>query len=255
MRYRLLALDLDETLLTKDKQISSECKKWIEQTKKSGVAVIMATGRGRQRVESIQRELVLDSPMVLVNGGEVWGMDDVLLERSLIPHDKIRILHQLAESFGASYWGYNLESLVGRKHWNEEMFSKDWLKFGMRHSDSETLLKIKEAVSTFSDLGITHSGPTNIEIGLRGKSKATGIKRVCRHLGIKMEEVMAIGDNLNDLSMIRAAGLGVAMGNANAQLKAAADVVTETNEREGVALAIQNYLFSTIKSVDEKKVT
>ncbi|NAP00167.1 HAD-IIB family hydrolase [Halomonas sp. MG34] len=246
MIYRLLALDLDETLLTKDKQISMESKKGIEQTKKNGVVVIMATGRGRQRVQSIKQEMFLDTPMVLVNGGEVWGVDDVLLERSLIPHDKIRILHQLAESSGASYWGYNLESFVGWKQWNEQMFSKDWLKFGMRHYDPEALLEIKEVFSAYPDLGITQSGPNNIEIGLRGKSKATGVRRVCKHLGIKMQEVMAIGDNLNDLSMIREAGLGVAMGNANDQLKSVADAVTETNEKEGVALAIQNYLFSTL---------
>lgn len=252
MKYRLLALDLDETLLTKDKQISMESKKWIEQTKKNGVVVIMATGRGRQRVQSIQRELILHTPMVLVNGGEVWGMDEVLLERSLIPRDKVRILHQLAESSGAGYWGYNLENFVGWKQWNEEMFSKNWLKFGMRHDDPEALLETKKVLTTFPDLGITQSGPNNIEIGLRGKSKATGVRRVCKHLGINMEEVMAIGDNLNDLNLIRDAGLGVAMGNANEQLKAVADVVTETNEKEGVALAIQNYLFSALEVVKEK---
>ncbi|WP_066190640.1 Cof-type HAD-IIB family hydrolase [Gracilibacillus timonensis] len=243
VNYRLLALDLDETLLTKDKRISVQNKKWIEYAINSGVIVIFATGRGRERITKIQEELGLDTLMVLVNGGEVWGNNSEILERSIISAEDIRKLHHFSENANASYWGYNVESFVGRKEWNEEMFSKEWLKFGIRHSDQNVLQKIREQISEIPTLGITSSGSNNLEIGLNGKSKKTGVEKICDYMELKMEEVMAIGDNYNDLCLLKAAGLGIAMGNAEQVIKEKADAVTDTNERDGVAKAIQKYLF------------
>lgn len=72
-KYRLLALDLDETLLTKNKKVTDENKLWIDRAKQAGIVVIFATGRGLQRVVDFRRTLELDTSMVLVNGAEVWG--------------------------------------------------------------------------------------------------------------------------------------------------------------------------------------
>jgi 5-amino-6-(5-phospho-D-ribitylamino)uracil phosphatase len=74
------------------------------------------------------------------------------------------------------------------------------------------------------------------------------VKEVCKLLGIGMQEVMAIGDSKNDLDMLRECGLGVAMGNAADIIKQAAHVITESNDREGVALAIERYLFNNVVS-------
>lgn len=85
---------------------------------------------------------------------------------------------------------------------------------------------------------MTNSHPCNIELNPKGVSKASGLKEVCRRLGIDMSEVVAVGDSLNDLAMIREAGLGVAMGNAQEEVKKAADWTTVTNEEDGVAEVI-----------------
>lgn len=242
--YRLLALDMDGTLLTDDKRITDESRYWIRRAEEAGIKVIFATGRGIQTAGSFWEELGLQSPMVLLNGAEIWEGPGRLYERTYLAREDIRSLHALAVEAGAAYWGYSVESLTGSKHWNEEMFERDWMKFGIRHDDPAVIGDLRERVESWGRFEITRSADSNMEISVKGISKATGLEKVCRLLGITMDQVMAVGDHYNDLQMLRSAGLGVAMGNANETVKLAADGITDTNERNGVAKAIQNYLFS-----------
>jgi HAD superfamily hydrolase (TIGR01484 family) len=242
-RYRLLALDLDGTTLTEEKTLTEETRKWILRAEQAGVTVIFATGRGTQTTQQYWEELGLNSPMVLVNGAEIWDSPGVLRKRYTIDREHIRKLHKLAVEWGAYFWGYSAESLTSKRNWTESMFDRDWMKFGIRHDDPATILKLRDIVRSWGTLEITASAPVNMEIAPLGISKESGVRAVCDRLGIGMDEVMAIGDNLNDLRLIRAAGLGVAMGNADDELKQAAGAMTDTNERDGVAKAIRRYLF------------
>lgn len=242
VNYQLLALDLDETLLTKDKRITDEAKLWVTRSVEAGVVVIFATGRGLQKIGEFRDVLEMDLPMVLVNGAEVWGKQELLLGRYYISKDDIRMLHNLALEAGASFWGYSVESLTGRENWTEEMFKRDWMKFGIKHDNPQVINQLKARIRS-NTLEITSSSPINLEFSQKGVSKESGVRKVCEHMGIDMKNVMAIGDNLNDLRLIRSAGLGVAMGNADDRLKEIADVVTDTNEQNGVAKAIERYLF------------
>lgn len=247
--YKLLALDLDGTVLTDDKKITQETRKWIRKAVDEGVTVIFSTGRGIQTTEAIWDDLALDAPMVLVNGAEIWKGPGQLWERHFIKRDDIRWLHEQAMRAGAKFWGYSVESLTHKKDWTEEMFERDWLKFGMHHPDLEEIERLRELLKTRESIEITRSAPINIEISLKGISKETGVRRVCELLGITMDQVMAVGDNLNDQRLIRAAGLGVAMGNGDDELKQIADVVTETNEEDGVAKAIERYLLGSYSPI------
>ncbi len=211
--YKLLALDLDGTVLTDDKKITKETRKWIHKAVEEGVTVIFSTGRGIQTAGAIWEELALDAPMVLVNGAEIWKGPGQLWERHFINRDDIRWLHEQAMRAGAKFWGYSVESLTHKKDWTDEMFARDWLKFGMHHTDLDEIQKLRELLLERESIEITRSAPINIEISLKGISKETGVRRVCELLGITMDQVMAVGDNLNDQRLIRAAGLGVAMGN------------------------------------------
>ncbi|MYL46717.1 Cof-type HAD-IIB family hydrolase [Virgibacillus halodenitrificans] len=248
-KYRLLALDLDETLLTIDKRITDETKKWINKAIAEDIHVVFATGRGLQKIGDFREELGLNSPMVLVNGGEVWGGSNNLLGRYFISKQDIRTLHQLAMEAEAFYWGYSVESLTGPGTWCEEMFHRNWMKFGMRHDDPNVIQQLKCQLENAKTLEITSSGDTNIEFSLKGITKESGIRKVCEHLQLEMKEVLAIGDNLNDLRLIEHAGLGIAMGNGDEKLKAVADGITDTNEKDGVAKAIQRYIFEVNEEV------
>src|SRR5699024_1550767 len=94
-----------------------------------------------------------------------------------------------------------------------------------------------------SDLVCTSSSPHNIECAPAGLSKETGLAHVCRFLDISMEEVVAVGDNLNDMEMIKAVGMGIAMENAPDALKEMAAAMTYTNEQDGVAHVIKQLFF------------
>jgi HAD superfamily hydrolase (TIGR01484 family) len=241
--YKLVALDMDGTLLTEEKTISPENRKWIHKAIDAGVTVMFATGRGVQSVEPYVEELNLQSPMISVNGGEVWKAPNVLHKRHLMELDWIRKLHQLAKQYDVWYWAYAVEGLYNKDKWIDDMDGLNWLKFGFYTEEAHKLSAIREIVTPWDVLEITNSHPDNMELNPKGVSKASGMMEVCNLQGIRMDEVIAMGDSLNDLLMIKAAGLGVAMGNAQAEVKLAADVVTATNEEDGVAQIIRRYVF------------
>lgn len=242
-KYKMVALDIDGTILTDDKQITQKTRYWIQEAVDAGVTVIFATGRGIQRTEELWDDLGLDGPMVMVNGAEIWKSRGELLERTFIGRDHIYELHRLAVENNARFWGYSVESLTNQSHWTDEMFERDWLKFGIRHDDLDTIKRMREEVRRWGNLEVTRSAPVNMEISAKGISKAYGVQKVCDLLQIPMEDVMAIGDDLNDSHLIKTVGLGVAMGNADETLKEAADKITDTNSHDGVAKAIEDNLF------------
>src|SRR5690606_2824056 len=97
-------------------------------------------------------------------------------------------------------------------------------------------------ITSWDVLEVTNSHPHNLECNPKDVNKAAGIQEVCQLLGIQMSEVVAIGDSMNDEAMIRSAGLGVAMGNAQASIKNIADITTATYLENGVARVIRDYV-------------
>lgn len=240
----LIALDLDNTMLTNDKKISKATKFWITRAREAGLVVIFTTGRGIQTTQHLWEELELyDAPMVLVNGAEIWKKPGELMERHVLPTEGVRELVKFAEANGARFWGYSVESLTHSRDWSEEMYERNWLKFGIRHDDLATIDSLRAEVRSWGRYEVTQSHPVNMEISCLGISKAYGLKKVCEYLDIELSQVMAIGDSHNDYKMLQVAGLGVAMDNASAEIKSIADVHTDSNERDGVAKAIQRHVF------------
>ncbi|TDF98882.1 Cof-type HAD-IIB family hydrolase [Paenibacillus piri] len=242
--YKLIALDMDGTLLTEDKLISADNKAAIKAAHAAGVTVMFATGRGIQNVAAYVEELQLSAPIVTVNGSEVWAAPGILHSRTLMDTALIREMHAIALEYDTWYWAYAVQEIFNRDKWTDEVDSKQWLKFGYYYEDADKLEAIRSRLASWDALELTNSHPFNIEINPKGINKASGIRQVCGLLGIDMSQVIAMGDSLNDESMIRAAGLGVAMGNAQDEVKRLADVVTETNEEHGVARIIERYVLS-----------
>lgn len=242
-KYKLIALDLDGTLLTDREQITDETKRWIQYAVDNGVKVIFATGRGLQNAKGFWDELGLDSPMVLLNGAETWEGPGRLNKRVFIPRDTIRRIHAIAAERGDWYWGYSVESLTGATDWTPEMFERDWMKFGIGSHDQRKLAEIKEELLSWGTLEITHSAPVNMEISVQGITKESGVREVCQLLGLSMSDVIAMGDSSNDAKLLKAAGLGVAMANGEEHIQSIADVITAANNEDGVAQAIRKYVF------------
>lgn len=242
--YKLIALDMDGTLLDEHQKISTENKAAIREATAQGKVVIMSTGRGTISARPYIDELGLETPIVSVNGSEVWSSPGTLLKRTLVPVELIRDLLKLAVDHDCWWWAYSVNGLFNRESEAFDLDEHEWLKFGYFTENAEKLQRVREVVSSWGTLEITNSHPSNLEMNPLGISKATGVEAVCDLLGISMSEVIAMGDSQNDIAMIREAGLGVAMGNAQEEVKQIADITTVTNNEHAVAQVIRKYLLA-----------
>lgn len=240
--YKLIALDMDGTLLNNNEVISDGNKAAIRQAMEAGVIVCLSTGRSILSMGSYIDELGLDAaPLVTVNGGVIWRNRHELYEQHVLDASLVERLYQLAQHEDVWFWGYALEGVYNRNNWTAAVSEHTWLKFGYYTENVQLLQALRAEAEAWGTFEITNSHPYNLEINPVGVNKAAGLRSVCAMLDLRMEQVVAVGDSLNDMAMIREAGLGVAMGNAQQTLKDAADWVTDTNEEDGVAHVIQKY--------------
>lgn len=240
--YKLLALDMDGTLLNEKSEISPENERWIRAALDAGIHVCFATGRGYPTAMPFADQLGLRGPMVFVNGGEVWESPEKLRSRSPMKPEEVAALRELALRYDTWYWGYSVDKVYNRDDWAQDADSLVWLKFGFYTEDGDARQAVIDAIPSVGSFEMTNSHPHNLELNPAGVSKAAGLRQVCDVLGITMNEIVACGDSLNDMAMIRESGLGVAMGNAQDAVKQAADVVTLSNEEDGVAHVIRSYM-------------
>jgi HAD superfamily hydrolase (TIGR01484 family) len=241
--YKLIALDMDGTLLGRNHQISEENREWLKKATEAGIHICLSTGRAVQKVEPYVEDLGLKTPLVTVNGSEVWEKPGVLWLRNTVDPAWIQELVDLAVKYDAFYWSYTTERMVEMDEWVERPIPDyTWMKFGFFTNDEKARMTLFEILDASGRYELSNSHPNNIEVNPKGVSKASGLKEICRRLGFTMADVVAVGDSMNDIAMIREAGLGVAMGNAQPAVKAAADWITETNVNNGVAEVIRRVL-------------
>ncbi len=244
MKYKCLALDMDGTLLNDEHQISFETMKWIKKATERGVHVCLSTGRSFESALPFGEQLGLSTPMVTVNGSEVWKAPHELFRRSLFDVQRIKELHEIAVTFDTWFWAYSVENVYTKDNWvNKALEDSEWLKFGYHTEDSDIRHQILMKLQDMGGLEITNSSPFNLEINPAGCNKASGIAEVCKLLRIEMSEVIAVGDSLNDVAAIQQCGLGVAMGNAQQQVQDVADVVVASNNDDGIVEVIRKYIF------------
>lgn len=241
--WRLIALDMDGTLLQTDGTISAENRKWIARAREHGIEVTLATGRMfGDAVRSAIELLDLKCPVVVANGGEVRSVDGQLFERHELTVEDMAFLHQLAVSARVHFWACSVEDVFHPVDFPSRIEDYTWIKFGFQ-ADSATA--IRHLWNTLRDKGcyeLTNSDPLNLEVNPLGITKASGLATVCKALGIEPHQVIAMGDSLNDVPMLRYVGLGVAMGNAQDAVKQVARYVTAHHTQHGVARVIEKVL-------------
>lgn len=245
-RFKLIALDMDGTLLDEQLKISPANRKAIAQAQQKGIHVVLSTGRFIGSTCEYARSLGLTSYLVTSNGVEIWNPSGELMERHPLPSELVVWMHELARSNGAYYWASTSDGVWHRENFPDHISEYEWLKFGFDTADDHIRETIWHALQATGKLEVSNSSPTNIEVNVKGVNKATGLETVCRKLNITMDDILAIGDSLNDLAMIRAAGCGIAMGNAQKRVKDEADWVTGTNAEDGVAQAIQHWVLGKV---------
>ncbi|MFF2885317.1 Cof-type HAD-IIB family hydrolase [Paenibacillus sp. NPDC057967] len=245
-KYKLIALDMDGTLLNEQSEVSRENAEWVQRALDAGITVSFSTGRGFASALPYAEQLKLTTPMITVNGGEIWTEPHVLYKRTELSPVYIQRLHELAQQYPEVwFWAYTTGEIYNKERWFDATHNYDsfhWLKFGYYTEDDRARELILAEVQSWGGLEITNSSLQNIELNPLGVSKASALKDLCEWMDIDMSQVVAAGDSLNDIAAIREAGLGVAMGNAQDAVKEAADVVTLTNQEHGVAELIKRYV-------------
>lgn len=265
---KLIAIDLDGTLLRDDKTISDRNKATLTKAKEQGVKVVLCTGRPLLAVESYLDRLELrDSGdySITFNGGSVQQNDtgEALLSYSLsleevrqmaavmkgldLPLDIITTdtcIHLTTSSSKQSIYPSLNPLLKTVTKSPDELDEETTYNKMVVGTDPDYLdEKIKElAPEWYETFNIMKSRDCLLEIIHKEVSKANGIDLLAKELGIKQEEVMAIGDEENDVSMIEYAGMGVVMENGNANLKKIAQFITKTNQEDGVAHAVEQFV-------------
>lgn len=266
MEKYLIALDLDGTLLKDDKTISPVTKKVITKAKEAGHVVMIATGRPFRSSEIYYRELELDTPIVNFNGAFVhhpkdhsWGMYHSPLEISVAKDIvdacfSFDFYNIIAEVIDDVYLHYHDEKLLDILRFGDpNITTGDLRKFLnvsptslLIHSEENQVPKIRSYLADTHAEVIEHRSwgapfPV-IEIIKHGLNKAVGLKYTSEYFDIPPSRIIAFGDEDNDLEMLEFAGRGVAMGNGIDEVKTIADDVTLTNEADGVAHYLNDYL-------------
>lgn len=272
MSIGVILLDLDGTLLTSSKEISAANYQALETAAERGIHIVPATGRFYAGMPQVVRDLPFFRYAVTVNGAQVYDrLEAKVLYRAEIPPEAAERIYGLLDELPVIYdcfldgWGHmdrrnydridqfiadpRVNSMVKALRSPVDGFraftraqNKPVQKIQMFFQDMAAREKaLAELAEKLPDMAVTSSIPNNVEINAKEASKGAALRFLCRYLGINLADSMAIGDSSNDASMVEAAGVGAAMGNAHPALKELADGITDTNDRDGVAKAIARF--------------
>ncbi len=263
--YRLLALDLDGTLLTPQHTITARTYRALEQVVAAGLTLVIATGQTRSVLQAVCADLPLRGPQIMYNGALIADIQTgSVLHEQLVPPDSIldaldmlRDL-QLYRAYHTHQHVYADQDTPNARNWYRppvpptieipdvaSIYPQPCLKLAA--VGSETTIREKRAAleQRFAgQLYVTQSARDLLELLHPAVSKGHALTILAQMLGIAADEIVACGDNHNDIGMLRFAGLGIAMGNAHDEVKAAADFVTLSNAEDGVAAAIEQLILS-----------
>lgn len=272
-RIRLIALDMDGTTFNSRKEITNRTRRTIAEAVERGIQVFPATGRPK----SYLPQEIMSIPGVhyasTSNGASIIDMNkEAPLYEDLIPAERmpdiirrIKDLPVIIELFykGACYCDRStlpvIEQILQERPSVQNGQAPEIYEDGIFDRLLQDPFPVEKVHLIFSDLKIrkeimdfyqkenildvTSAFAENLELTSKTATKSNALLRLAGILGISQEETMAIGDSFNDLDMLEAAGTSVAMGNAEPEIKETADLITKTNDEDGVAWAIEKYAF------------
>lgn len=270
MNYKLIALDMDGTALTTEKTMSPKTTRVLRAAVKRGILVVPATGRVRKLIPQPILDVGSIRYAITANGASILDLekDTVLYENLLTEEQTNRLIDYLmgcnvlveAYAGGDSYVDKKHLALVSTFHdypqiyvdmiLKHQTFVDDLPKFlkegkkrvekvNLPYMEADVRDKIWKKLSEKNEYALTSSFNNNIEINGATANKGDGLRHLCEKLGIKPEEVIAFGDETNDLDMLEFAGCGVAMQNGCEKAKQAADFVTLSNDEDGIPYALE----------------
>jgi Cof subfamily protein (haloacid dehalogenase superfamily) len=266
MDYKLVAVDMDGTLLTPGLEISKETVETVREVIKKGVIFTLSTGRMYLAALPFAKMLELDVPIITCNGaltkcsrtGDIYDM-------KLIPQEYLSEIINFCSNAGLSVSIYSDDDIFVQKgsrnmHIHKQLdhaaprvvdsfhtlLGSPVIKIMYSGSDPYTLEQQSRRLYEMYRDKVTFyfSLPYFVEIVNKDANKRNALENVAEKFNIKREEIIAVGDNFNDMDMIMYAGLGVAMGNSPQYLKDAADFVTRSNDEDGVRYVLEKFILN-----------
>lgn len=265
--YKLLAVDMDGTLLNSNRVISKGNKEAIKKAIEKGVRVVITSGRGLKGLDSFLNEIQLrgeNQYLIANNGGTIYRTSDFkcIAYKGLSGRDLVKA-YTLSKKLGLNMIAYTHKGAIAPEENEFTRFETEYVGYTVKifdfnsdikeddeitkilFSQTEELLekKMHEIPKEFySEYNVVKTMPIILEVMNKDCNKRYGVKNLADKLRIKREEVICIGDQANDIEMITYAGIGIAMGNAVQDLKDIAQYITSDNDSDGVAKAIGKFI-------------
>ena len=274
MKYKLLVLDVDGTLLNNAKEISKRTLATLLKAQHTGVRIVLASGRPTSGIMPLAKALEMDhfgGYIMSYNGGKIIRAEDgkAIFERRINP-EQIPYLEKKSRKNGFAIFTYHDDYLLtdnaGDPHIRREaelnnlriVEEEDFsiaidfapCKCVLVSDDEEALRGLENHWKRRLDgvLDVFPSEPYFLEVVPCGVDKANTLGVLMERLGVTRDEVIAIGDGVADVTMLQQAGMGVAMGHAQDSVKICADYVTASNEEDGVAQAVEKLILSDVRA-------
>lgn len=269
---RLITLDLDGTLLNSKKELSPENAAALQWAADQGIEIVPTTGRFYGGMPEVIRNLPYLHYAITINGAQVYDvLNDVGIAKAEIPVQRAVELMAWLDQFPVIYdcfmdnWGWMTRSLQEKadefapnehyaKMLKELRTPVDELKVFLTErghdiqksqffaKDMDLRARLMEEIpQRFPGLIVSSAVVNNVEINDRNAHKGNAIRQLAQHLGLEMRQVLAFGDGSNDITMLQEAGIGVCMENGLDSVKAVADYITDSCDKDGVAKAIYRF--------------
>lgn len=276
--YRMIVTDMDGTVLGTDHKITKDNKIALKKAEDKGIKIVFATGRFHESAKVHIDFLEEKMPIISSNGSIIKNptTNEVLYCNSIDEDKCIRIM-DILDKHHLKYQIYTDEiilqkydteeekqmmidfiktvfsdktEIIFKKDLRDDIKNKNILKFNVMELERMDLIDItRNELNKIEGIEITSSWGNNLEIMSEGSTKGKAIEFLANLLNINREEIIAFGDNYNDVSMIEFVGTGVAMGNAEEDVKNIANYVTDANSESGVAKAIDKLVFEKSFSI------
>lgn len=267
MKYKLLVLDLDGTLTNAKKEITENTRQTLIEAQEQGIKIVLASGRPTYGIAPLANQLELqkyEGYILAYNGGEIidWKTGE-LMYKNLLDPEVLPYLYECACKNHFAIVTYDGEYVL-TEYPDDEYVLKEALLNVMKIKKVDNFLEAvkhpiakclivgeperlavleKEMYEVLKDrMGVFRSEPYFLELVPKGIDKAQSLSVLLSEIGMIREEMIAVGDGFNDLSMIKYAGLGVAMANAQPVVRENADFITLSNEEDGVAHVVRKFM-------------
>jgi Cof subfamily protein (haloacid dehalogenase superfamily) len=272
MKYKMIAMDMDGTLLNSSKEVTKRSKEILKRAEDLGVKLVICTGRIFTSARVYAKFIGTKAPIVASNGAYIREKDrDEIIFQKPMKNSELYEIVKMIKEYGFYPHLFTPDTIYSEKlvfsskaytKWNETLPKEDRIKVEIVENlndvidknnneilkavviseDTDKLSELRQRIDNKMDVSIVSSLYNNFEVMSKGISKGNAVRILADYYKITKDEVICIGDSENDMSMLEYAGLGIAMGNATDEIKSIADYITSTNDEDGVAQAIEKFI-------------